>query len=44
MSAELVEEIDGELAHDLLLVEQPEAQWLQAVEVRWEPRQQLWIV
>ena len=38
VGAELVEEVDGRFADGLLLVEETEAQGLQAVEMRREPR------
>lgn len=39
--AQLVEEVDRQLAHVLVLVEKPEAERLQTVEVRWEPCKEL---
>ena len=37
----LVEDVDRQIAHRLLLVEEPEAQWLQAVQMRRETGQEL---
>ena len=44
MGAELVEEVDSRFADGLWLVEETEAQRLQAVEMRREPREELHVI